>query len=85
MNKRKDRFNRYCAEVMDLKNKGWTTLALLDYNPFDDLNQMAEVFDKLYGKERGSMHKVGCFMYNVLTGIKQAMQDFIESTMETDK
>lgn len=69
-----EEFNPYCAEVMQIPRlesgnyKGWS--------PATDLNQMAEVFDKLLANER--IPKA----FTVFSGqeIAQAMREFIEST-----
>ena len=54
------------------------------YNPFDDLNQMAEVVEKLvhdgYGNLFDSFRKHNGFPF-----IKPAFRDFIISTMPEDK
>ena len=85
----KEQFNRYCAEVMEYeiryienieflfdKNATKPFTTFLSYNPADNLNQMAEVFDKLWLK-----HQSAWFANDIGTnGIKQAMRDFIEST-----
>ncbi len=91
----KNKFNRYCAEIMGWR-LGWEghmgndywynaddkVIKFDKYNPYGDLNQMAEVVEKLYGATRGSMHKEYDLMYNILSvGIKQAFRDFIISTM----
>lgn len=47
---------------------------------FDDANQRHEVFDKLYGKNKGSLHNESTFMYASLRGIDQAEREFIWST-----
>ena len=87
-----EEFNRYCAEVINLVIKGmtgdgslWTIephRQLLDgwfYNPSKDLNQMAEVFDKLFkGKLTNDPYKFS----NIFDrkGIASAMREYIEST-----
>ena len=108
----KDKFNRYCAEVMgwvscsvgasfgkDLDNQkrftgeAWSTPPTDDksgcikyfkdeYNPYDDLNQASEVFDKL--NSRGFDKNMQEFNMNVFVKalpIKESINKFITSTM----
>ena len=67
----KDIFNSYCAEVMglekDIENRYMYGIQFIiyapDYNPYDDLNQMAEVVEKLVIKYNCSPFKVGTNEY----------------------
>lgn len=84
-------FNQYCAEVMeydlnDLERIKQDDPEFLPYNPYDDLNQMAEVVEKLgadmLGVDVSDHLQHGHNLKN--KGIKQAFRDFITSTMEKD-
>jgi len=86
----KEAFNRYCAEVMGYEFKvteggscmskvpnGWTYT-----NPYDDLNQMAEVVDRLtLDMEQLAFADLIDLIVRSKT-IKQAFIEFIASTME---
>ena len=85
----KEEFNSFCAEVMGLKlDNGLayidsqTLYSIYYYNPYDDLNQMAEVLDKLTDSTHrwDGMWESLYDHLNCSKGIKQAMRDFIEST-----
>ena len=96
MNERE--FNEYCAKVMGYKRgwKGKKEVFWLDdegkrylylelYNPYNDLNQMAEVVEKLL--EDADIYIKGAFPNKYMfdrDGVKQAIRDFIISTMEKD-
>ena len=83
----KVKFNKYCAEVMNYTQnadngywyeEGKYLRFVSDYEPYDDLNQMAEVVEKLvklYGID---------YAESVITllSIKQSFRDFIASTQE---
>ena len=92
----KNRFNRYCAVVMGLIVvpseysdehifvKNATSCLEWYYNPYDDLNQMAEVIEKL-------LDDANIFIENQIypnkymitrDGFKQTFRDFIISTMQ---
>jgi len=82
-------FNRYCAEVMGYEIFNDLALTCIYhagaiYQPATDLNQMAEVFDKLWkqGKYRTHRNRVIFDDVKLLSGIAQAMRQFIESTKE---
>ena len=91
-----EEFNLYCAEVKNLVIKEmtgdgslWVTephRQLLDgwfYNPSKDLNQMAEVFDKLWMSDIVGTRQEQEFLTSALNeGIAQSMREFIESTRE---
>ena len=87
-----NKFNKYCAEVMGYESycdepypydvweyrlNGKVIHLQDEYNPYDDLNQMAEVVEKLFNSNGFLRY------YNNLEnlGIKQAFRDFIISTM----
>ena len=91
----KEKFIKYCAEVMGYRltavyerdDNGEKTNEILwffvagigIYEPYDDLNQMAEVFDKVWKLTTGKGDCMNWFMM-CHDGIKQAMRDFIVST-----
>ena len=88
----KSKFNEYCAEVMGININNFTGKAVQTligkYNPYDDLNQMAEVVEKLVCANRGaySAKRDGDEnqMLNRIKGrvpVKQAFRDFIISTI----
>ena len=101
----RDKFNKYCAGVMgyvaDCENRyikdDQFMSYVLNYNPYDNLNQMADVFDKKWCNEWNKkadgeyMTKAQINMSTIFSeaigdyGIKQAMRDFIISTMPEDK
>ena len=84
----KEEFNLYCAEIMGYEchgtNRGhyvgqcWHVTGT--FNPYDDLNQMAEVVERLLKNER--IPKA----LNIFSGedIEQAFRDFIISTKEKE-
>jgi len=83
----KEEFNKYCAEVMgyhkdNSEYEAWSASLRRPYNPYDDLNQMAEVLDKLTDSTHrwDGMWESLYDHLNCSKGIKQAMRDFIEST-----
>ena len=99
MNERE--FNEYCVKVMGYKRgwKGKKEVFWLDdegkrylylelYNPYNDLNQMAKVFDKLMSDSNFILMKFMTYdcshtpPLRIDIPIKQAMRDFIISTME---
>lgn len=75
-----EEFNRYCAQVMGIPVK--LAEAVDSHNPATDLNQMAEVFDKLMSKETFILMKFWTYKHpdTVQIPIAQAMREFIEST-----
>jgi len=88
----KDKFNKYCSEVVGgyYASRGGissvkinnTWLPAVDYNPYDDLNQMADVVEKLLESEiiiAGRIEELS--LAPLSHGIKQAFRDFIISTM----
>jgi hypothetical protein len=93
----KKEFNKYCTSVIGLivkdeviggglfvTEKHRPTFAGRFYNPYDDLNQKADVFDKLMSKEGFLVMKF--FTYDGNKSVKQipiadCMHDFITSTM----
>lgn len=90
-----EEFNKYCAEVMNgrIIPHSWgkvyyfehrIPVPVADYLPSKDLNQMAEVFDKLVERGEGIKgDKWVKFSYAIgKSGIAQAMREFIESTKE---
>ena len=63
--------------------------SVYNYNPYDDLNQMAEVFDKLWQiKQPKSLQQtqaVNKFRADLANyGIRKAMRNLIISTMEEE-
>jgi len=92
----KDKFNKYCAEVMgyqiqkrtDIMDNVFFLYGGMNYNPYDDLNQMADVVEKLASKwgvdEQICSDWVFAQEQMEVVGIKQAFRDFIISTMEKD-
>jgi len=80
----RDKFIKYCVEVMGYTNhvafaEHHQEGASSQYNPYDDLNQMAVVVEKLMLTERFLHLKWGLSIYR--SGVKQAFRDFIFSTM----
>ena len=70
-----EEFNRYCAEVMGYAPGDW-------WNPSVDLNQMAEVFDKLWCDKEVSIY--GRFFNSAKQrGIAKAMREFIDRRDKT--
>ena len=101
MNERE--FNEYCAKVMGYLTHDDTVpdehgglivqteyAYSVIYNPYDDLNQMAEVFDKLMSDSNFILMKFMTYdcshtpPLRIDIPIKDAMRDFIISTMEKD-
>jgi len=92
-----EEFNRYCAEVMgnyisyDIAESGiWRVMEVngqkvkspCSYNPATDLNQMAEVFDKLWLNYYDEYSTSPSLNMGDTKSIAKAMRDFIESTNE---
>ena len=90
----KDKFIKYCVEVMggyyanyngidSVKINNLWMLAI-EYNPYDDLNQMVVVVEKLL--DDADKFYLAKFSSHTLdtVGIKQAFRDFIISTMPED-
>lgn len=79
-----EQFNRYCAEVMGLTvdhicdQWGGLSISGMVYAPHDDMNQLAEVFDRLWQADIDNY--VQFRMTITDKGIQQAMIDFIWST-----
>ena len=99
----KQEFNKYCVEVMgyeQVQNPStdfgmWVSnggSGRWKYNPYDDLNQMAEVVEKLLQNISSPLNsmvnqpRILEQMYYTITlgSIKQAFRDFIISTKEKD-
>ena len=99
----KDKFNKYCSEVMGHElHKRWHGRSFfyygdidaditgissekISYNPFDDLNQMVEVFDVLWNRCRTSKSYITkCLSFSPKGDCKKAIRDFIISCMETN-
>ena len=91
----KNEFNEYCAKVMGLictdkasDNGVWVIEKEKDgaacpdwyYNPYEDLNQMAEVVDKLILTRVLDVEPIGKMIEK--HGMKQTFRDFIESTAQ---
>jgi hypothetical protein len=89
----KDKFNKYCAEIVGLIVKDNTddgglfvteqhrpTFDGWFYSPYDDLNQMAKVVEKLIT----NAELADWLSYDISENqsIKQAFRDFILATME---
>lgn len=84
-----EEFNRYCAEVM-LRTE-YADEMPYPYSPATDINQMAEVFDKLVSGLLIKCHDPDApenqlfeqFSVSMVSeGIALAMRQFIESTKE---
>ena len=86
----KNKFNKYCAEVMGYKEdlagrliKDEQFIAYsLNYNPYEDLNQMKEPFDKLNDSvfdKQAQEFQMNVFVRGI--EIEKAMRDFIISIM----
>jgi len=94
-------FNEYCAGIMDIKLKVYPEEGCFiyrcplgdweDYNPYNDLNQLAPVVEKLIMdipivnvlRHRGN--RILATMYHEMSSgaaVKQAFQSFIISCME---
>lgn len=76
-----EEFNKYCATVMGYwMNDQWMMGADTSYDfphsyrPYSDMNQLAEVFDRLWEGDP--------VVIPVDKGIRQSMIDFIWSTRE---
>ena len=79
----KGKFNNYCKEVM-----GYTRNCPTNYNPYADLNQMAEVVETLLHTcmtKDDDYFEACCFRIDKDYTVKQAFREFIISTMEEDK
>ena len=96
----KDKFNRYCAEVVypeaeiSISSRECNLLfpredpfkygtVIYNYNPYDDLNQMAEAVDPLICLSINNGVMWHTEMLRVAQGekeVKQAFRDFIVST-----
>lgn len=81
-------FNILCARYM-----GWPIVekdseigTSIDRNPYDDMNQLAEVFDKAISNEREKLHAPLLYESTeiFLSGkpINQALRDFITQALE---
>ena len=92
----KEEFNIYCAEVM---GEEFTLLRRTDtmwlwnnpdieYNPYDDLNQMADVVTEIsmLGKYTADYKElVNDLVLTIPVDIKQAFRDFIISTSDKQR
>ncbi len=96
----RNEFNKYCAEVMGYEERNLRgfgkeilfyilsdkpIMPIKNYNPYDDLNQMAEVFDKLLSNfmEHDNFPEWASFLGDLSfnKGAKKSMRNFIISTM----
>jgi hypothetical protein len=82
-------FNRYCADVMGYTIHGQDAVYVYVHTPdgivqknYDDLNQMAEVVEKLTCRFNDSDRLKDMFDVLINGSIKQAFRDFIISTMD---
>ena len=89
----KDKFNKYCAKVMGYTIRAYGKGELvekpdghlvIDHNPYDDLNQMAEVIEKLLDDANIYIENQKYPNKYMITrdGFKQAFRNFIISTEE---
>ena len=90
-----EEFNRCCAEVMEYELRlelGYICIPAPDgscwikYDPHSDMNQLAEVFDRLWAEQEEWKNTdedgMPLFPVDDEKGIRQAMIDFIWSTKE---
>jgi len=101
----KKEFNEYSADVMGhtvskevipqsgvairQRNTPDGGMRYSEYSPYDDLNQMAKVFDKLFQmkqpKSLQMTQSANQFKVNLAEhGIEKAMRDFIKSTKDKE-
>ena len=90
MDKDKNKFIEYCAEVINIKLEEdvdfdgnhvyleYQDRPFIKYNPYNDLNQMVVVVEKLMTKDWKGV------MIMPDSDIKKAFRDFIISAMEND-
>lgn len=76
-----DDFNRKCAEIMEYLFKDGkfyqydtTPDCRISYDPYNDLNQLAEVVEKI-GTEKFTKYVVA----NLHLSVTQLMRDFVEA------
>jgi len=96
----KEKFNRYCAEVMGYSShwvrngKNYIDEGIIgligQYEPHDDLNQASKVFDKLMSKEGFLVMKFFTYNSKCEGSVEQipvgdAIRSYIISTMPEDK
>ena len=77
----KDKFNKYCADVMGYKPSDLDLLYDRDYNPYDDLNHVSDVVEELLERYAPKRSICGAIRRK---GVKQAFRDFIISTIPGD-
>jgi hypothetical protein len=91
----KDKFIKYCAKIIGGKletnffsksgvsyyKKGYGQVY---YDPYDDLNQMAEVVEMIVSK-RQSTDGLPTYNNMFIIGVKQTFMDFIISTMPEEE
>ena len=85
----RNKFNRYCAEVVGLHvcSNGLTFYpdmsdTFFSYSPYDNLNQMAEVVNKLLHNKWSGNYPNMDTVFRI--GFHRAFLDFIISTMPDD-
>jgi hypothetical protein len=95
MTHKQQEFNKYCADVMGYKiDTSYPELFVYFpdeamprlYSPYNDLNQMSEVVEKLLSNDQ-TYYSGGQFPNKHMVsrdGFKQAFRDFIISTMEKE-
>lgn len=74
----KSEFNKYCADTLGYKDSDLDLLYDRDYNPYDDLNHMSDVVEKLLDEHAPKRSISGAIRRK---GIKQTFRDFIVDTM----
>ena len=89
MKSNEEGFNKYCTHVMGYINDG--TVGYIDlpykYNPYDDINQMANVVEELSVNpkyEPNFKQLVNNMVLDIPLNVKSVLRDFIISTMEKD-
>ena len=77
-----EEFNKYCADVM---NYNYEVESAYCYEPYDDLNQMAEVVEKLIQTDEVLFPQTSNMGFSIRRdSVKQAFRDFIISTKEKE-
>ena len=75
----KDEFNQLCIRIMGYKPFDLDLLYDRNYNPYDDLNHMQDVFDKIVNDSPVAFIKLDV---HPPYGIKFAMRDFIKAAVD---
>lgn len=79
LNLAKEEFNNLCIRIMGYKDFDLDLLYDRDFNPYDNLNHMEDVFNKLL--EDKTSVSTNLLIDNEL-GIKYAMRNFILKSLE---